>query len=110
MAVFSEFDLTLPPAHTKIAAMKIKLDEYGCCESATCGFRKECAQHGSAGDFRSEDGFTPEFSETECRTADATPDEEEYRATGRMHPKPFPSERGFVSLERLRNKATDFQI
>lgn len=29
------------------------------CESETCEFRKVCAQHYTAGDFRSEDGDTP---------------------------------------------------
>ena len=29
------------------------------CESNDCKFKRECANHTSAGDFRSEDGFSP---------------------------------------------------
>lgn len=32
------------------------------CLSDGCPYRKECANHRSAGDFRSEDGFTPELT------------------------------------------------
>ncbi len=39
---------------------EIVLDRWGCC-LAVCKFQKECAQHYSAGDFRSEDGFSPEI-------------------------------------------------
>jgi hypothetical protein len=35
------------------------INNYVSCESANCKFRSECAIHYSAGDFRSEDGFTP---------------------------------------------------
>ncbi len=31
------------------------------CVSKECRNKKECAQHESAGDFRTEDGFTPEW-------------------------------------------------
>lgn len=51
--------------------MKIQLDLYNTCLSKTCPFRKECAQHTSAGDFRSERGFSPQITEAlECLTAD----------------------------------------
>jgi hypothetical protein len=44
------------------------------CLSETCRFRQECAEHASAGDYRSEDGFTPEITvadgEYRCATAD----------------------------------------
>lgn len=45
------------------------------CNSEDCIFRKECANHASAGDFRSEGGFTPELSllsktQAECSTFD----------------------------------------
>jgi hypothetical protein len=38
--------------------MKIRLDNYFCCIEE-CQYSRECAQHTSAGDFRSEDGFKP---------------------------------------------------
>lgn len=39
----------------------IKIDQYNGCTSSECPFRKTCAQHETAGDFRSEDGFTPQI-------------------------------------------------
>lgn len=42
--------------------MIIQLSDYGECQSATCPFVRECAQHESAGDYRTEDGFSPEIS------------------------------------------------
>ena len=33
------------------------------CKSTDCKFRKECANHETAGDFRFEDGFTPALFE-----------------------------------------------
>lgn len=45
--------------------MKIKLHPtYGTCEEADCKFKRECAQHSSAGDYRGGtdgSGFTPEL-------------------------------------------------
>lgn len=42
------------------------------CEEQKCRFRKECANHSTAGDFRTEDGFSPELFEENgvfyCRT------------------------------------------
>jgi hypothetical protein len=32
------------------------------CLSETCSYRKECANHATAGDYRSEDGFAPDLS------------------------------------------------
>ena len=31
------------------------------CDSSDCPFRKECAQHDTAGDYRTESGFSPEI-------------------------------------------------
>lgn len=46
------------------------------CLSKTCPFRSECANHATAGDFRVEDGFTPELFEENgqfyCRTKKET--------------------------------------
>jgi hypothetical protein len=55
---------------------KIKLDQFGFCKDKDCPYRKECAQHETAGEFRSEDGFRPEifkksndFTVYVCKTA-----------------------------------------
>lgn len=41
--------------------MKIPVTSHGgiCCASKDCRFKRECANHVTAGEFRSEDGFTP---------------------------------------------------
>jgi len=60
--------------------MMIVLNEYQEC-TASCIFSRDCAQHRTAGDFRSEDGFAPEIVLlrdpeinpeviVECRSAD----------------------------------------
>ena len=36
------------------------LEEHLICEETDCSLRRECANHGSAGDFRSEGGTTPD--------------------------------------------------
>lgn len=60
--------------------MIIQLNEYKECTSETCLFRFECAQHRTAGDYRSEDGFSPEIHRSNgkvyCGTADKEPYEE----------------------------------
>ena len=44
--------------------MKIEIEVYGgggfSCLSNDCKFQKSCANHRSAGDYRSEDGFQPD--------------------------------------------------
>jgi hypothetical protein len=39
--------------------------QYPACEDVHCLFRKQCANHTTAGDFRSEDGLTPDLKEIE---------------------------------------------
>jgi len=46
------------------------------CKSRDCRYKRECANHTTAGDFRSEDGFTPRMCQGEndkwlCTTIDA---------------------------------------
>jgi hypothetical protein len=62
--------------------MKIKTEPKGLysaiiCLEETCLYRKSCANHVSAGDFRSEDGFTPKLSlgqgNVYCKTTDHLP-------------------------------------
>jgi len=63
--------------------MKVKLElyKYGgiSCLDEGCIFKRECANHMTAGDFRSEDGFTPQLEEKNgeyfCATKDAEIDE-----------------------------------
>lgn len=49
----------------------LKLDKWNGCE-LDCSYKRECAQHCSAGDFRLEDGFSPELvrigEEIHCET------------------------------------------
>lgn len=41
------------------ASEPITIDGWGCCLSETCSMRRECAQHTTAGDFRTDDGIAP---------------------------------------------------
>jgi hypothetical protein len=57
----------------------IEIDGHGCCLSATCLYRKTCAQHETAGDFRSEGGFSPKINVSDegvisCETIKETSD------------------------------------
>lgn len=61
--------------------VKIEVLESGLwlCHSKTCRFKFECANHTTAGDFRTEGGFTPELFERTpevwaCHTIDAEAD------------------------------------
>jgi hypothetical protein len=64
---------------------KLKVDQNGTftyfdCASTECPFVHECAQHETAGDFRSESGFSPKIKEVEgewmCETRDTEVDKE----------------------------------
>jgi hypothetical protein len=90
--------------------MQILTDEYGCCTSGICSFRRECAQHISAGDFRSEDGFAPilhrEIDGVYCQTMNEKPLE-----TGGQFPfrEEYPANynslgRGFQNVDKLMSK------
>jgi len=43
--------------------VEIPISKHGgiCCEDKECPYNRECANHATAGDFRSEGGFSPEF-------------------------------------------------
>lgn len=66
--------------------MKIPVKVYAAggidCLEDSCPFKGECANHETAGDFRSEDGFTPELSVVDgqwsCKTYDREPHSGEY--------------------------------
>jgi hypothetical protein len=47
------------------------------CKSLTCKYKKECAQHESAGDFRFEDGLAPKIRHDEAKG---------YYCEGDVHP------------------------
>jgi hypothetical protein len=90
--------------------MKIVLDEYGCCMSEECKFCKDCAQHSSAGDFRTDDGFRPELSLTSCETADR-PKHIDYEPIYREVPDNVDTlETGFMSLKEILGRIDDYQI
>lgn len=40
----------------------IECDNYAVCKQNDCLFKKSCANHASAGDFRAEDGISPRLS------------------------------------------------
>lgn len=46
------------------------------CKDKTCSYKRECANHDTAGDFRSDSGFTPQLfvlnnkTEIDCYTKD----------------------------------------
>lgn len=54
----------------------IEVNEYKECITG-CPFERECAQYKTAGDFRTEDGFTPELlfkdGKLQCKTATELP-------------------------------------
>ena len=54
--------------------MKISLGIANCCVNTVCIYRKECAQHVSASEFREESGFAPQITkDLNCLTADEPP-------------------------------------
>jgi hypothetical protein len=68
--------------------MKIKVEPKGRykavqCLEENCPWNRECSNHETAGDFRSEDGFTPILAlrngEVHCQTIHSTGDGEEFR-------------------------------
>ena len=43
-----------------------------CCNQDSCPFKSDCANHRTAGDYRSESGFTPEIFEENGKVLCAT--------------------------------------
>ena len=61
-----------------MSKVKIKIFDMGGIDClANCAFSSECANHCSAGDFRSEGGFTPELTVLDRETADCQTRERE---------------------------------
>lgn len=85
------------------------------CISNICKFSRECANHTTAGDFRTEDGFTPEITvvsgEVVCLTQDRAVSEAHTCGYG-----PFPENygklrAGFLTKETfLIETVQDYQI
>jgi len=94
--------------------MKVELElyKYGgiVCLSTDCQHRKECANHVTAGDFRSEDGFTPRLTEQNgeyfCKSYDTLSDNDQYRPWPKNH-KMY----GALNQKKLKIKSTiNYQI
>lgn len=83
--------------------MKLELvrNKYLNCESEDCPFRKECAQHTTAGDFRSESGFSPKVEKVGddyfCKTRDS---EVDFEAEHGIWPKDVPMVNGYVYVSK----------
>lgn len=77
------------------------------CLSESCQYQKTCANHVSAGDYRSEDGFSPEISmvgdEFFCLTMERVPSAEYQRNC--LKSLPFNVDAlntGMLTLKRIR--------
>jgi len=83
----------------------IVIDSFGCCDTF-CIYSRECACHTTAGDFRSEDGFTPEIfvdgkNNLFCKTG-----WEESQPPLPVLPESYDSlERGFVNIAKALENA-----
>lgn len=81
--------------------MKIPLsnNKYLNCESDDCPFNRECANHETAGDFRSDSGFSPKVEKVGddyiCKTRDSEIDMD---ADHGVYPKDMPRRTGMVYL------------
>jgi len=101
--------------------MKVTLEIYNGggvgCLSEECKYTKTCANHASAGDYRDEDGFTPdlviEHGEYVCRSADQPVLAEEWRLnTVERLPANYDAFGcGSLSYKELRKRSVvDYQI
>lgn len=90
---------------------QININVYGDCETL-CPYYRECACHYTAGDFRSESGFTPQiFVDTEtgqlfCATAEEPPHTPNYPQQSAKFPEniEFLSQ-GYHNIGKARTKA-----
>lgn len=78
------------------------LDKTLICQTKDCLFNRECANHETAGDFRSEGGFTPQVTRCcdgfKCHTINAEADEDYPFRIG-SYPKGVTSQ-GMLYLEK----------
>lgn len=82
--------------------MKLTLDgKFLNCNSGDCPFRRECAQHETAGDFRSEGGFSPVVEKQNddyiCLTRNA---EVDFESSHGIFPDPLPPNNGYVYISK----------
>lgn len=71
MQYSSFYHLTPVPNPEKSGRKTVSVELFGMsptCLSETCHLQKDCASHCSAGDFRSEDGFTPDLRPEDVNT------------------------------------------
>lgn len=92
-------------------AIKIKVDDYNGC-MVSCQYDGECANHYSAGDFRSDGGMQPKLyrlgNDVFCRTAKMEPD-----LTEGMHRDAWPKEVhdfGMVDIRNLPDSSDLYEI
>lgn len=103
--------------------MKVELVIYGTtgfecdCSMERCKYTRTCANHVTAGDFRSEDGFSPEIRQVDaeffCDTADRPVDWERSYGDFDTHPHfgaDFPGF-GCIGLKDVKRESSDdYQI
>jgi hypothetical protein len=81
------------------------------CKEEHCPFRKECANHHSAGDYRMDDGFSPTLDYVEgeffCYTAEEKIDPQ--RSGGTFPENAYNLARGSLHLDENNKIATDDQ-
>lgn len=100
--------------------MKITLEtDSALCHSLECKFNRECANHITAGDYRTEGGFKPEITKAGDDYMCVTADRPEFIDPGEMFatsawPRPdnfWDLERGYLTYEELLARTVnDYQI
>ena len=82
------------------------------CEACNCPYQRECANHDSAGDFRTEGGFSPELTlkngEVHCSTIHQPADTKIDYACYPSNLKSFGG--GCVHWENIQEKVNNYQI
>lgn len=82
------------------------------CLETYCLYRKTCANHTSAGDFRSEDGFSPELTvvngDVHCKTREEIPFERESNYSNEWYPVNYDNlNRGLVLWTDIEKKSNE---
>lgn len=99
-----------------MAKINVKIYDQGGvdCTVEHCVFKFECANHKTAGDYRNEDGFTPDITEEDgqflCATKDAPMDDDE-TYQGRFPEDYDKMGRGALTIDQIEAKtALNYQI
>ena len=83
----------------------LEIDDWKCCNSKDCPYRRGCANHSSAGDYRTDDGFSPELvrlgSDIYCKSYDKPPMvvDENQRCSYDIPENVYDLGNGFVNIE-----------